>query len=61
MIAIVSDIHSNLEALTAVLAEGPLSPERTIEILARRDARVVVRTAAGVTDSLTRRVAEREP
>jgi beta-lactamase superfamily II metal-dependent hydrolase len=33
----------------------------TIEILATRDARVVVRTAAGVTDSLTRRVAEREP
>lgn len=33
----------------------------TIEILARRDARVVVRTAAGVTDSLTRRVAEHEP
>lgn len=33
----------------------------TIEILARRDASVVVRTAAGVTDSLTRRVAEREP
>jgi beta-lactamase superfamily II metal-dependent hydrolase len=33
----------------------------TIEILAGRDGRVVVRTAAGVTDSLTRRVAEREP
>jgi competence protein ComEC len=33
----------------------------TIEILATRDARVVVRTAAGLTDSLTRRVAEREP
>ena len=32
-----------------------------IEILAGRDARVVIRTAAGVTDSLTRRVAEREP
>lgn len=32
-----------------------------IEILAGRDARVVVRTAAGITDSLTRRVAEREP
>jgi len=33
----------------------------TIEIIASRDARVVVRTAAGITDSLTRRVAEREP
>lgn len=33
----------------------------TIEIRATRDARVVVRTAAGVTDSLTRRVAEHEP
>lgn len=33
----------------------------TIEILATRDARVIVRTAAGLTDSLTRRVAEREP
>ena len=35
--------------------------EGTIEIIATREARVVVRTAAGVTDSLTRRVAEREP
>lgn len=33
----------------------------TIEILTGRDARVVVRTAAGITDSLTRRVAERDP
>lgn len=33
----------------------------TIEILATGDARVVVRTATGVTDSLARRVAEREP
>jgi beta-lactamase superfamily II metal-dependent hydrolase len=33
----------------------------TIEIVATRDARVVVRTATGVTDSLPRRVAEREP
>jgi beta-lactamase superfamily II metal-dependent hydrolase len=32
----------------------------TVEIVARRDASVVVRTGAGVTDSLTRRVAEQE-
>jgi beta-lactamase superfamily II metal-dependent hydrolase len=33
----------------------------TIEILAGRDARVIVRTEGGVIDSLARRVAEREP
>ncbi|MGQ0714819.1 MAG: ComEC/Rec2 family competence protein [Gemmatimonadaceae bacterium] len=32
----------------------------TIEVVARRDGRVVIRTAAGATDSLARRIAERE-
>lgn len=32
----------------------------TIEIVATRDARVVIRTAAGVTDSLSRGIAERD-